>query len=36
MHSTQKIIPDPITGVIVDPSDQKNGKSDRAQADISG
>jgi membrane peptidoglycan carboxypeptidase len=35
-HSAREITPDPTTGVIVDPSDQKNGKSDRAQADISG
>jgi membrane peptidoglycan carboxypeptidase len=36
MHSTQKVIPDPTTGVIIDPSDPKDGKSNGTQADISG
>jgi membrane peptidoglycan carboxypeptidase len=36
MHSAQKIIRDPTTGMIVDPSDQKDRKSNHAQADISG
>jgi hypothetical protein len=35
-HSAREIIPDPTAGVIVDPSDQKNRKSNRAQANISG
>ena len=36
MHSAQKIIPDPTTGVIIDPSDAKDRKSNRTQANISG
>ena len=36
MHSAQKIIPDPTTGVMTDPSDPKDGKSNGTQADISG
>ena len=36
MHSVQKIIPDRTTGVIIDPSDPKDRKSIRTQADISG
>jgi membrane peptidoglycan carboxypeptidase len=35
-RSAREIIPDPTTGVIIDPSDQKHRKSNRAQADISG
>ena len=34
--SAQEMIPDPTTGVIIDPSDPKDGKSNRTQADISG
>jgi membrane peptidoglycan carboxypeptidase len=36
MHSVQKIIPDPTTGTIIDPSDPKDRKSNRTRADISG
>ena len=35
-HSAQKIIPDPTTGVNIDPSDPKHMKSNRAHADTSG
>lgn len=36
MHSAQKIVPEPTTGVIVDPSDPEHRKSIRPQADIPG
>jgi hypothetical protein len=35
-HSVQKIIPDPTTGVLIDPSDLKDRKSNRTPANISG
>jgi hypothetical protein len=36
-HSAQKILPDPTTGVIIDPSDQEHRKSNPTQAaNISG
>jgi membrane peptidoglycan carboxypeptidase len=36
IHPAQKIIPDPTPGVIIDPTDPKDGKSNPTQADISG
>ena len=35
MHSAQKVLPDPTTGVIIDPSEQKHKKPNPTQANVS-
>jgi hypothetical protein len=35
MHSAQKVLPDPTTGVIIDASEQKHKQPNPTQANVS-